>query len=279
MKTTANSSIWVNGKQSETISALDRGIQFGQNVFETISIFEGELLLLNAHLERLNKGCKRLQIPVDLKRTQEEIINIAKQFDKAILRLTMTMGPGERGYQNPTKPNANRIVSISDYPTLDSSYWSSGITLGLSTVELANQPLLAGLKHGNRLEQVMARQQWQEGWQEALMLDSNKNVIEGTQSNVFIVSGEQLITPDLNQCGIAGVMREFILQNAHKCAFEPQIMRLSVDDVKQADEVFLSNSVIGLWPVKQFQEAVYLDFTASNKLLKLMQDHGAIPTI
>jgi 4-amino-4-deoxychorismate lyase len=143
-------------------------------------------------------------------------------------------------------------------------------------VKLASQPLLAGLKHGNRLEQLMARRSWQDGWHEAIVCDYAESVIEATQSNVFIVKNNVIKTPVLSQCGVAGVMREYVIEQAQKLGFEVQIVSLSVAELSQADEVFVTNSIIGLWPVKQFQQIEFTHFNISNTLLKSIINNEVI---
>lgn len=267
----------VNGKKDAQTSALDRGLLYGQTVFETIAISNGKACLLDLHINRLIRGCRVLGIPIDTTILLEEIGWIIGDQDKAVLRVTLSMGSGGRGYLNPRSPQSTRILSLHDYPEHPSSNWLEGITLGIAEIRLPHQPALAGLKHGNRLEQVIARSQWQQGWHEALLLDQQGSVIEATQSNVFVINGGQLITPSLDFAGVAGVAREYLISQAHKFGLNTKIMSLSTDQIETADEVFLSNSVIGLWPVKQLNTRLYTDHEMSHKLLKLMIENEAIP--
>ena len=138
---------------------------------------------------------------------------------------------------------------------------------------------MAGIKHGNRLEQIIARNQWLPDWQEALLLDTNKHIIEGTQSNVFLVKNKQLITPNLDKAGVAGVMRQCVISEAQKTGLETLKQLVRIEDVEQADEVFLTNSVIGIWPVKQFRETRYNSIQVSTNLLKSIIKNEFIPTI
>ena len=188
------------------------------------------------------------------------------------------MGEGGRGYQNPVNQKTTRIISQHDYLDHDKSCWTDGITLGLADIRLSKQPSLAGIKHGNRLEQIMARSQWQKGWQEALLLDVDDRVIEATQSNLFIVNDGHLMTPSLDASGVAGVMRQCVINEAKNEGFDVSIKAVSVDDVMQADEVFLTNSVIGIWPVKQFDQVKYNGFKIASKLLKNIINNEFIPT-
>ena len=250
---------------------------YGQTVFETIAVVNGKACLLEPHLERLQRGSSILGIPVDKELLVNEISRVIEHQSKSVLRVTLSMGEGGRGYRNPQKPEPTRILSLHSYPSHPTSYWEEGIELGIADIKLAHQPALAGIKHGNRLEQVIARTQWRENWQEALLLDQNNQVVEGTQSNVFILSGRDLVTPSLETAGVAGVVREFIISIAHKFGLSAKTMSLSRHDVEAADAVFLCNSVIGLWPVKKLNSRIYVDHEISHKLLKLMIKNDVIP--
>lgn len=270
----------INGTPADQISVMDRGLLYGQTVFETIAIEYQQPLLLDQHLRRLVRGCATLAIELDNSLIKAEVMALCKaqQTDRSVLRITLSMGQGGRGYLNPKETSSKRILSLHEYPEIPDANWSTGIMLGVASIQLSQQPALAGIKHGNRLEQVIARSQWRADWQEALLLDQHENVIEGTQSNLFIRAGDIISTPDLYLCGVAGIMRDQVLGLADKVGATPQIMSLSLDDVARADEVFVCNSLIGLWPVREFQGHHYTDFSISHKLLKLLKENGSIPT-
>jgi len=272
-------SVLINGQAINQVSAHDRGLLYGQSLFETIAVSNGRACLLDAHLSRLKKGAAQLGVNYDEALLLDEIAEFTKDIKKAVLRLTITMGEGGRGYLNPLESQPNRILSLHPYPQHPKSFWLEGIELGLAEIRLSHQPYLAGIKHGNRLEQIIARSQWQDGWQEALLLDVNDSVIEGTQSNLFIVSEGRLITPCLNNAGVAGVMRDCVIKIAKELEIEVEIKPLNLQHIKQADAIFLSNSVIGLWPVKRFNSTSYNDLTLFNKLLKIIINNEFIPSI
>lgn len=267
----------INGVPSNRVSIDDRGLLYGQSLFETICVADGRCCLLDAHLDRLAHGASVLGIPLDADAAQGEATQLAKGQKKAVIRLSLTMGSGGRGYANPTAPDSTRLVSLHEFPSHPAHYWQRGIELGLANIRLSAQPALAGLKHGNRLEQIIARSEWQPGWQEALLLDQNDKLIEATQSNVFLLKNNRLSTPMLNQCGVQGVLRDFILEHANELGFEPQCVSLSLADVEAADAIFVCNSVIGLWPVHTFGERNFSDLKYAEQLLTLLRDYGAIP--
>lgn len=261
-----------------SVSPLNRGLLYGQSVFETIAVDDGLPLLLDQHLARLVHGAERLQIPLDAAAMEHDIYALAEDQNLAVLRATACMEAGGRGYRNPSKPTGLRIISLHDYPQHPQHYWLEGINLGLSDLRLGSQSVLAGIKHGNRLEQIIARNAWQEDWQEALLLDQNENVIEATHANIFALKKDTLYTPSLHRAGVAGVMRDYVLSLADKVGVEPQVVSLSESDIDTADALFVTNSVIGLWPVKQFKNQQFNDLSFAHKLLKLLENNGVIPT-
>jgi len=272
-------SILVNGSNDvDQVSIHDRGLMYGQCVFETIAVNNGKPCLLDDHLDRLCSGAKVLGIGVDRKAVIRDVLLLASPLSRGVVRVNLTMGEGGRGYQNPDEQKTTRIVSQHDYPSHDKRYWTDGVVLGVVDIRLSRQPSLAGIKHGNRLEQIIARSQWREGWQEALLLDEDDSVIEATQSNVFIVKGGHLITPSLEASGVAGVMRQCVINQAKSDGLDVAIEAINIDDVKQADEVFLTNSVIGIWPVKEFDQVKYNGLRITNKLLKNIIKNEFFPT-
>jgi 4-amino-4-deoxychorismate lyase len=270
----------VNGKSKTTISVTDRGLLYGQSVFETIAVFKKSPLLLEQHLDRLENGCLALSIELDRSKLYDEIKNACENAldDLCVARVTITAGIGGRGYMNPVMATSTRIISMFDYPNVPKRNWQAGIIVGISEVRLAPQPVLAGIKHSNRLEQVLARSQWHPGWNEALMLDIQASVIQGTHSNVFIVKNGEIKTPELSQSGVVGVMRGQVLKTAKKLGVKAVIARMSLKEVADADEVFLCNSLVGLWPVRKLQTHRYANFTLCHQILDELRKDGAIPT-
>lgn len=278
----------VNGEATNQTSIFDRGLLYGQSVFETIAVVGDKPLLWDHHLDRLMRGAARLGIPCDsnlsnlLQDDCSQLLLRGAGLDginsvASVLRIQLTMGRGGRGYANPPDPEPTRIVTVHEYPNHDTSKWRHGIKIGVSDVRLAQQPLLAGIKHGNRLEQTLARANWTADWDEALMLDHAQNVIEATQSNVFIVADGVLKTPDLSLCGVDGVMRAYIMQVAAEIGVKAQAVRLSMGDVEDADEVFLCNSLVGIWPVRECGNILYKKREISSKLMKLLNKNEVIP--
>lgn len=272
---------WINGVKQETIAVMDRGLHYGDGLFETLAVFDGNCPWFPAHFQRLSAGCERLNIPLPDKQVLfNEVEQAAQGQHKAVIKILLTSGHGGRGYRRPAIVQPSRIVTLHDWPEYPDAYWQNGVALHLCQTRLACNPALAGIKHLNRLEQVLARNEWHSSeYAEGLMCDVQGNVIEGTMSNVFVVRGNTLSTPKLNACGVAGVMRHWVMQTAEELNLAVQQTALSVTDIKQADEVMLTNSLIGLWPVKHFDSRNYQPGPVYQTLLKyLVKEYPLIST-
>lgn len=243
----------INGAMGCTIDVSDRGFQYGDGLFETIEIKQGRLVFFERHIRRLNEGCRRLQIPLeDTGNLVAEAENAAKDIDRGVLKIILTRGTGGRGYRQPDSIKPTRVISVYPFPDYPKNYTRNGITARICSTRLGLNPALAGIKHLNRLEQILARAEWKDpGIQEGLMLDADGNVIEGTMTNLFYVINRQLHTSEILRSGVAGIMREIILELAESNALVLSKRYFGIDELLNADEIFVCNSVIGLWPVTQ----------------------------
>ena len=245
--------ILVNGQPEESLAVSDRGLQYGDGLFETIAMRQGQLEFLDAHLARLQTGCQRLAIPFnDWAILSQELNVLCRQHD-AVVKVIITRGSGGRGYNPASCLSPTRIISVHPFPDYPPEQ-QTGVSIRLCQHRLASQPRFAGLKHLNRLDQIVARAEWQDTTiAEGLLFDQKEQLIEGTMSNVFLVNNDILLTPALDEAGVAGIMRAEIMSRAKALAIDVHIKPLGLDDLLSADEVFLCNSVIGIWPVVQLQ--------------------------
>jgi 4-amino-4-deoxychorismate lyase len=242
---------WIDGQPAELLSVKDRGLAYGDGLFETIAISGGQPSLLERHLARLADGCARLKIPVDLPIVRAQLLAFSQQLGEGVAKLILTRGDGQRGYAPPNPAQPRLILQAAAKPVYPSAHAEQGVRLFACTTRLSEQPLLAGLKHLNRLEQVLARSEWQDAEHaEGLMLDSSGRVIEGVYSNLLLVSAGVLITADLSRCGVAGVMRAELLAQAAAQGIESQVRDISYAELLAADELMLCNSLYGVWPVR-----------------------------
>lgn len=226
----------------------DRGLHYGDGLFETMAVTVGKVRLLDLHLERLARGAARLAIPLqDPDGLAGALVAAAHEQGEGVLKLIVTRGGGGRGYLPPESPTPSLILQR--YPPVDAD-GRDGVVVRLCELRLSRQPALAGIKHLNRLEQVLARAEWRDpAIAEGVMLDSEGFLIEGVASNVFLIREDRLLTPLLDQCGVAGVMRAHVMQRAVTLGLAVQEARLVLDDLMTADEVFLTNSLHGIRPV------------------------------
>ncbi|MGV8918603.1 MAG: aminodeoxychorismate lyase [Pseudomonas sp.] len=246
---------WVDGVPTDSLSLTDRGLAYGDGVFETIAVKSSRPLLLERHLQRLAAGCSRLSIAADQALIHNELLSFAAQLGDGVMKLIVTRGDSLRGYAPSPQAQPRRILQGSPAPAYPETHGEQGVKLFACATRLSQQPSLAGLKHLNRLEQVLARSEWQDStYAEGLMRDTSGRVIEGVYSNLFLVKDGVLLTADLSRCGVAGVMRAELLAQAQALGAATEVRDLQMADLEHADEVFLCNSVYGIWPVNGFAQ-------------------------
>ncbi|MBI4357476.1 MAG: aminodeoxychorismate lyase [Gammaproteobacteria bacterium] len=259
-----------NGTPRNSISLLDRGLHYGDGLFETILIHKNKCILWKEHLERLQDGCKRLALPSPgasiLKKEAKRLIHTTQE---GILKIILTRGESERGYAIPSHPKPTRILSLFPPPFYPKKNWQEGIHAMICRTQLSCTPDLAGIKHLNRLEQVLARSEWKDpNIAEGLMQSTENRVIEGTMSNVFLEKEGVFHTPSLQECGVAGVMRRFLLNFFEKAGWPYEVRPIIPAEVFEANSLFFCNSLFGIWPVLQLD---HYKFCISPKIRKLQK--------
>ena len=243
-------SIWINGRRGTVIDCRDRGLQYGDGLFETMLVRRRRIRLLDLHLERLAEGCRRLGLAVPGAGIEREIVRRARQGAEGVLKLILTRGRGPRGYRPAGDERCTCVVSLDPLP----AGRERSARIRMCRTRLGINPDLAGLKTLNRLESVMARAEWRDEriW-EGLMRDVEGTVVCGTMSNVFLRRGSTLMTPALDRCGVAGVMRRWVLEQAQDLRLDVWQGRLPVEAFRDAEEVFMTNAVAGVVPVGHIQ--------------------------
>lgn len=238
----------INGHSDGVISPFDRGFAFGDGLFETIAVRQGAPRLWQAHCERLERGCRALDLPAPERGTLAAEVEQARGADlEGTVRITITRGVGPRGYAPPPAPVPTRVVTFHPgQPRLP----ERPLTLRWCDTRLGLQPELAGLKHLNRLDQVRARAEWSDPEvDEGIVLSVDGRVIECVAANLFVVREGVLITAELSDCGVAGVVRRQVLDTAAALSIETEVRDVGAGEVKTADEIFVTNSVRGIAPV------------------------------
>lgn len=243
----------INGECSQSISSLDRGFQYGDGLFETILVESNTPCYLKEHFQRLQRGCKVLGFPAaDIEIIEKEMTQLIDTNQHGVIKVLLSRGVGERGFLPPENPEITRVVSFSA-SELGLKKSLLCLDLILCHTQLSRQPLLAGIKHLNQLERILARRELARGAQlEGLMLDVNGVVIEGTMSNIFIVNKDVLMTPKLENTGVEGIIRNHLIYQAGKEGMDCREVELTLDDLKNAEEIFMTNSLMPVRSIKQF---------------------------
>ena len=244
----------VNGAEAAGVSVLERGLHYGDGLFETLGCVAGRPRFLSLHLQRLARGCARLKLPApDLAVIGRELAALAAGADRSVLKLIVTRGPAEaRGYAPSFTEQPTRITLRYAWPQPVEEPQRARVRIG--AIALAENPLLAGIKHLNRLEQVLARAEWSDpAIAEALLFSRSGTLVSGTMSNVFLVHGDTLMTPQLGLCGVEGVMRQVVLQVAAASMIRTEERVLGRVDLAAAEEIFLTNALMGIRSVGQLE--------------------------
>jgi len=267
--------VLVNGKPATEVSVFDRALQFGEGVFETIACLNGRPRFLPLHLERLEYGCERLGIqPPVQEEIAAEIRGLVSGVERSIVKLLVTGGDAvARGYARSGSERATRITIRYPWPHEDPAQLHDGVMTRTLSMRLGENPRLAGLKHCNRLEQVLARAEIANDphLAEGILFSSSGNLVSGTMTNVFLVRESGLLTPRIDQCGVAGVMRRVVLREARQLGIPTRECELRSENLQAADEVFLTNARIGIWPVRSVDDRALTPGPITRHLQTMLQ--------
>jgi 4-amino-4-deoxychorismate lyase len=244
--------VLVDGEPGGRISPLDRGLAFGDGVFRTLRVASGRPLNWARHYGRLRADCALLGLPVPGEELLRDELAVVAPGD-AIAKVIVTRGSGGRGYA-PSTTRPTRVVAAFDAVTHPGERARDGVRVRRCELVLSEQPWLAGAKTLNRLENVLARAEWRdEAIHEGLLCDAAGRVVEGTMSNVFLVRGGVVATPALGRCGVAGAQRERVLELLDARGVPCEVRDVAFVELARAEEIFLTNSVIGVWPVAHLE--------------------------
>lgn len=234
----------------------ERAFQFGDGLFETIAVVDGVPCLWDAHMARLSDGCRRLQLPIpDQDLLHDESRRLAAGRARAVLKIFWTAGRSERGYRRPSDLQPRRMLRVSQWNhPVRPAFWS----VRLCRHRLGENQVLAGIKHLNRLDQVLARAEWDDAaFEEGLVLGQDGRVVCGTMCNLFLQAGDRLSTPCVRRAGIAGVVRGLALRLASDSGQVLEEADVPIDAIRAADAVYLTNSLIGVVRVGRFEDKVF----------------------
>lgn len=246
----------VDGEISDRISAADRGLHYGDGLFESVAVVQGQPRFWQSHIDRLNAGCEQLGLPLTPQALLlREVKTVSAGQQKCVVKIILTRAPSGRGFAPGDSPQANRIISSWSWPQDPDQLTQLGITARICDLRLAIQPALGGVNHLNRLEQVLARSEWTEGPpHEGILLDREDHVISAISANIFLVHAGRLLTPRLDRCGVRGVMRGAIIKEyIERC----EQRRITLDMLPEAEEIFICNTVRGVFPVTRIDHWEY----------------------
>jgi 4-amino-4-deoxychorismate lyase len=244
----------INGQVTDVIPADDRGLAYGDGLFETMALRDGRIRFLDLHLNRLANGCDRLGIPFNVDAAlRDELIAFVADEVNGTLKLIVTRGVGRRGYAPPVSASPSRFIGFAATEVTDAPLKAARVRY--CATPISRNPVLAGIKTLNRLEQVVARVEWSdaEGFDEGLMLDDRAYVVCGTMTNLFLVRDGGLMTPLLDECGVKGIMRSQVLNVAGAMQIEVQECHVSSGDIQTAEALFLTNALKGIWPIGRLE--------------------------
>jgi len=270
----------INGSFDQTISAVDRGFSYGDGVFRTMKIKGGQPISWPFHYQKLVADCAAIGIvcpSAELLMSDIQLLFPINEFDDGlvqVVKIIITRGEGERGYAPPAVTIPTRVLIKSNMPSYADAHYTQGVRLHICDTRLALQPKLAGIKHLNRLENVLARMEWRdESVFDGLMLDQNDHVIECTMSNIFARVGQTLYTPDLSQCGVAGITRQHILGLESLLGLTAHETTISLQELLNADEVIICNSLYGAFQVAAIDDQTWKQQSLASTIRNILT-HG-----
>lgn len=243
----------LNGAPAGGDLLLSRGLHYGDGVFRTLLKYDGQLIDFKLQIIKIVRDAAALNLDVaaDLLRSEAEAVGAAAS--RGVIKLMLLRAGAGRGYRGDSR-QADRLALCYPLPEYPADYWRQGIAAFRSDLKLGSQPLLAGIKHLNRLEQVLGSRDWPEEAAEGILCDEHLMPVCGTRSNLFWVRGGRLHTPALDACGVAGVMRDKVLACAAALGIQADVAGRPWHELSEADEVFVTNSLIGIWPLRSLEQ-------------------------
>lgn len=258
---------------SSGIPADSRGLHYGDGVFRTIRAHRGDLLDWDLHLAKLAMDCARLDLRMpSASLLHAEALSLVAG-DSCVIKLILARRSEGRGYA-PQSTECDRLLIRSGLPAYPDTCWSEGIAAIHCELRLSTQPALAGIKHLNRLEQVLASRDWPEGVREGILCDADGNLVCGTRSNLFWRSSGVWHTPRLDRCGVAGMMRGKLIELMENSGMKAVEVRAPQSAIENADEAFLSNALIGIWPIKSLGARQWTAGVETRRLMQLLNHPG-----
>jgi 4-amino-4-deoxychorismate lyase len=264
----------INGASGNTINAEDRGLAYGDGVFRTLRMQAGRPVCWERQFAKLQRDCNALKIPCPSALVlSSELQQLGKSQADGVAKIIITRGVSTRGYAPSVQSEATRILSVTPATAYPFEYSKQGVRVHVCKVRMGHQLLLAGIKHLNRLENVLGASEWQDqDMPEGLLSDISGYVISGTRSNLFMLRGNTLYTPNLTRCGVAGVQRDRVVDWAKQHGVTCKVTDFRMEELLLADEIMIVNSVFGLWPVRELAEYRRIQHPMAWKIQEWLSD-------
>ena len=256
------------------LSGSDRGVCYGDGIFRTLRVRLGLPVTWALHYKKLVDDCNVLGIVCpSAEILLDDIGRLFTEYEDAVAKIIITRGEGPRGYLVADLLQPTRIVIKTLAPEYPKINFEEGVELHICTLRLGSQPRLAGIKHLNRLENVLARMEWSDSHiADGLLLDEQEHVIECTMSNVFLRFGKTLLTPDLKNCGVAGITRQRILEAVSSLGYQAEIAQIPYAKMPEVDEFIICNSLYGAWQVRTLNSQKWPQQGLAAQLRNVLQD-------
>ncbi len=261
----------INSQLTSNISIEDRAFQYGDGVFETIAVNNKMLQFWPEHYQRLIAGCNKLGITPPAEQTLlKDIKQLVTENNLFVLKIIVSRGCGGRGYLANSSLTPSIVITLNDWPGHIQQKKEAGIHTRICQHRLLINPALAGIKHLNRLDQVIARNEWHNNdFDEGIMLDLNDNLLEGTASNLFVKINNRWQTADDHDCAVTGVIRGFVLEQLVNKKITCIEEKINKSELSLVQEMFVCNSVWGIIPVTRCDE---FEFSIGNDTRELQKD-------
>ena len=248
----------LNGEPASRLIPLDRACQFGDGLFETMAVRAGRPCLWGYHLRRLQHGCERLGLPpVEPGLLWRESLQLAQGREQAILKIIISAGSSDRGYARDPAAAPGRWLGIGDWPRSGPLAADRPLVVQECRIRLGSQPLLGGIKHLNRLEQVLARRELGEDADEGIVCDSQGRPLEGIAANLLLRLDDRYLTPPIDEAGVAGTVRQLLLDAADRLDLPLKVQALSMDQLYRGRALFMTSALLGIRPVARIGGHVF----------------------
>lgn len=249
--------VWLDGAPATSLPVTLRAAHYGDGVFRTLRRDGGRIALREQHITRLCADAAAIGIPLRREAVERALSEPALPKDAA-LKICAWRGGAGRGYRPEPDAAPHLAVYAHALPSYPMDYWKQGVDVVRLAATLSHNPRLAGIKHCNRLDQVLAADELAaSGAVEGLCGDGAGNFVCGTRSNVFAHLEGVLYTPPIVDCGVRGVMREQLCELASRQGLTVRESALDEALLARADGLMLSNSLIGVWPVARLDGVAF----------------------